>query len=62
MPAACEMLQRQLKLEQALEQSQKAIAELKNLIDEITRPPLHVAGVVAVNDGRCLVALGHARA
>jgi proteasome-associated ATPase len=60
-PLAQEFLKRNVQIEETLQQSNSAIEELKKLIDEITRPPLNVAVVVAVSDGRCVVALGHAR-
>src|SRR6516165_9270422 len=60
-PVAQDILKRHSQMEETLQQSQHSIEELQTLVDEVTRPPLIVAGVVAVSDGRCVVALGHAR-
>src|SRR6476660_3602919 len=60
-PAAHHLLRRNLHAECALGQSQRSLAELQGMLDEMAQPPLLVAGVVAVDGDRCLVAVGTAR-
>ncbi len=46
--------------ERALNECQSAVERMSCLLDDATRPPWLVAGVIAV-DGRCLVAIGTSR-
>jgi len=60
-PAARDLLERATSAEQALEKAGQSVMELKGMLDEITEPPSHTGGIVAIAGNRCLVAVGQSR-
>jgi proteasome-associated ATPase len=54
-----QMLTQQRDAQNALAEADRALAELQQIIEDLTRPPLLEAGLVAIHDdGTCLVSLG----
>jgi proteasome-associated ATPase len=60
-PVARDLLARTLNAEQALERASQSVQELQGMLNEITEPPSHTAGVVSVAGNRYMVAIGQTR-
>jgi proteasome-associated ATPase len=60
-PAARDLLERASSAEQALEKTGQSVLELKAMLDEITEPPSHTGGIIAIVGDRYIVAIGQSR-